>query len=323
MRKNPLVSVCIPVYNNEKTLEETMRSVLSQTYSKLELIVVDDNSKDTSLSVIRRAAEKAVQDGLAREVFDLSGRTVSYKNPDCNPAVEAPEVDFSGLPGTAPGHTIWIYHNEANLGMAGNWNRCLSLCRGDYMKLICADDLLDPSLIETEEGYMEEYPGVLLVQSDTAFLDMEGKPQGFYKRYKKSGVVEGKEAVRHSFFTRDYLGAPLANLIRSSAYKEYGGIDPAFSYIVDYDFFVKLAVHGKLYIIHEPLNFFRLRSDSNTGEVLGGDQGEAYIAEHRKLVEKYQDTLGLSDAQVNRSVRIRKLMNVLGGVYLKLHLGKR
>ena len=301
MRKNPLVSVCIPVYNNEKTLEETIRSVLSQTYSELELIVVDDNSKDTSLSVIRRAAEKAVKDGLAREVFDLSGRTVSYKNPDCNPAVEAPEVDFSGLPGTAPGHTIWIYHNEANLGMAGNWNRCLSLCRGDYMKLICADDLLDPSLIETEEGYMEEYPGVLLVQSDTAFLDMEGKPQGFYKRYKKSGVVEGS----------------------SSAYKEYGGIDPAFSYIVDYDFFVKLAVHGKLYIIHEPLNFFRLRSDSNTGEVLGGDQGEAYIAEHRKLVEKYQDTLGLSDAQVNRSVRIRKLMNVLGGVYLKLHLGKR
>ena len=58
MRKNPLVSVCIPVYNNEKTLEETIRSVLSQTYSELELIVVDDNSKDTSLSVIRRAAER-------------------------------------------------------------------------------------------------------------------------------------------------------------------------------------------------------------------------------------------------------------------------
>lgn len=321
MQKRPLVSVCIPVYNNEKTLEETMRSVLSQTYSDLELIVVDDNSRDGSLSLMKEAAGRAVSDGLASQVFDLSDRQVSYKNPDCNPATEAPEVDFSDLPEAACGHTIWIHHNDENLGMAGNWNKCLSLCRGDYMKLICADDLLAPSLIETEEGYMEEYPDVLLVQSDTQFLDMDGKPQGFYKRYKKSGVVEGKEAVRHSFFTRDYLGAPLANLIRSSAYKEYGGIDPAFSYIVDYDFFVKLAVHGKLYIIHEPLNFFRLRSDSNTGEVLGGDQGEAYVAEHRKLVEKYQDVLGLTDTQVNRSVRIRKLMNLLGGVYLKLHLG--
>ena len=323
MKQKPLISVCIPVYNNSQTLQETMDSVLRQTWPEVELILVDDNSKDDSLPLIRRTAEEAVAAGKAAAFFDLADRTVSYARPEtCNPANNAPEVDFSNLPAAVGGRSIWLYHNEKNLGMAGNWNRCLSLCRGEYIKLLCADDLLDPAILETEEGYMEEYPTVVLVQSDTEFLDTEGKPQGFYRRYRKSGLVEGKEVVRHSFFTRDYLGAPLANLIRASAYKKYGGIDPAFSYIVDYEFFVKLAVNGMLYIIHEPLNYFRLRTDSNTGEVLGGSEGERYIDEHRRLVEKYRGALGLTDSEVKRSVRIRRLMNFLGGIYLKLHLAR-
>ena len=40
--ESPLVSVCIPAYNNADTILETIQSVLTQTYQNLELIVVDD-----------------------------------------------------------------------------------------------------------------------------------------------------------------------------------------------------------------------------------------------------------------------------------------
>ncbi len=48
----PLISVIIPVYNGEETIKETIYSALNQTFTNLELIVVNDGSKDSTLSVI-------------------------------------------------------------------------------------------------------------------------------------------------------------------------------------------------------------------------------------------------------------------------------
>ena len=268
----PLVSVCIPTYNNAEYIKETIECVLKQTYNNIELIVVDDQSKDDTVAVI-----KSIEDDRLK-----------------------------------------LYINEENLGMSGNWNRCMELCTGEYIKLICADDLIHETLIEKEVAAMEQHPEVLLVESDTQFVDKNGKAKGFYKRYRKSGVVEGREISKVCVRTRDQFGAPLANLIRRSAYEQCGGFDPSFFYIVDYDFFMTIAKRGKVYIIHEPLNYFRIRYDSNTGQVMGGGKEEAYIAEHRKLFEKHADALGLSHGQVDMCVRIRKLMSFLGNIYLKI-----
>lgn len=48
----PLISVIIPAYNSEKTIQETIESVLKQTFSDFELIIVNDGSTDTTLEII-------------------------------------------------------------------------------------------------------------------------------------------------------------------------------------------------------------------------------------------------------------------------------
>ncbi|WP_323753765.1 glycosyltransferase family 2 protein [Marinobacter sp.] len=51
--ENPLVTVVIPAYNAEQYIEETLRSVLSQSYQNLEIIVVDDGSTDSTAAIVK------------------------------------------------------------------------------------------------------------------------------------------------------------------------------------------------------------------------------------------------------------------------------
>lgn len=55
--KYPLVSIVIPCYNHEKFVQESIQSVIDQTYNNIELIIIDDGSKDSSVVKIQEMIE--------------------------------------------------------------------------------------------------------------------------------------------------------------------------------------------------------------------------------------------------------------------------
>jgi glycosyltransferase involved in cell wall biosynthesis len=56
----PLVSILIPAYNAEESIADTIESALAQTWSRKEIIIVDDGSTDQTLSVAKKFAAKGV-----------------------------------------------------------------------------------------------------------------------------------------------------------------------------------------------------------------------------------------------------------------------
>ncbi len=58
--KEPLISVVIPNYNGAGYLEKCLRSLLCQTYSKMEIVVVDNASQDPSVDIVRKIAPQAI-----------------------------------------------------------------------------------------------------------------------------------------------------------------------------------------------------------------------------------------------------------------------
>ncbi len=72
-----VVSVIVPAYNDAATVERTICSVLNQTYSNLEVLVVDDGSTDETAVLVQRAADA---DPRVRLLQKANGGLVSARN---------------------------------------------------------------------------------------------------------------------------------------------------------------------------------------------------------------------------------------------------
>ena len=73
----PLVSVIIPVYKVDKYIEHCLRSVMNQTYPRLEIIAVDDGSPDNSGEICDRLA---LEDGRIKVYHNENGGVSAARN---------------------------------------------------------------------------------------------------------------------------------------------------------------------------------------------------------------------------------------------------
>lgn len=61
MDSKNLISVLLPVYNGEKYIKEAILSILNQTYTDFEILILDDGSEDNTLSIIREFRDKRIK----------------------------------------------------------------------------------------------------------------------------------------------------------------------------------------------------------------------------------------------------------------------
>src|SRR5574338_867068 len=57
----PTISVILPVYNGEKTIQETIESVLQQTFEDFELIIINDGSQDATLHQVSTLSDARIK----------------------------------------------------------------------------------------------------------------------------------------------------------------------------------------------------------------------------------------------------------------------
>ncbi len=236
----PLVSVCIPSYNYADYLPAAIESVLGQTYGNIELIIVDDCSRDKTEEIVRTYAGRC-------------------KN-------------------------IRFYRNETNLGMVGNWNRSLELTAGDFVKVMGADDLLEPSCIEKSVNTLVENPNVSLLSCARTLIDKSGRPVRTSAYSHKSGITPGTIAIRKCFFTANLIGEPVAVMFRKK--EALRGFDPRYRQLTDLEMWFHLLELGDFAFIAEPLCRFRVHEDQTTKANVSS---LAFLDDERLL---YRDYIG-------------------------------
>ena len=95
IKNNPLVCVCVPAYNAEATIGESLRSILGQDYAGLKVILADNASTDRTVEIARGLAEKDGRLEISRSAVNLGG-----------------EANFSRCIELAGGDYTAIYHAD-------------------------------------------------------------------------------------------------------------------------------------------------------------------------------------------------------------------
>lgn len=258
---NELVSICIPVYNGSKTIKGTLDTIINQTYSNIEIIVVDNCSTDNTFTIV--------------------------KNITCD--------------------KIKLYQNERNLGMAGNWNRCLEYVNGKYVHFVCADDLLKPDCIEEKIKIAEQDSEISMVFSASVIISENDEIIMSRHEYKKNCVLDGLKLAKKSYYLKNLYGEPSNVLFRADAIKKIGGFATNTCYATDWDMWLRISCLGKVGYVDKELMQYRISLSNETSKI----SYKKFLLDDKIMMQNLKEydcmKLGWTDNCIHRVMYIMRM----------------
>lgn len=227
MEELSLVSVVIVTYNSASTIVETLDSIYEQTYKKIELVISDDCSTDSTLSI-------------------------------CEEWIEGHRDRFEN---------VRLLKVEKNTGISANLNRAIREAGGVWIKSLAGDDLLAPNCIDEcftfvkrekaqicmvrlhlfdgDETYNREFE-ISLDNDMYRFLRMNNR-EDQYRRVLYKHILPGPGI----FYSKEL-------------WKVIGGFDEKYPNFEEYSFELKVLEREKVYFLDKPLVWWRQRDGSLT-----------------------------------------------------------
>ncbi len=168
MIKNPIVSIVIPAYNEEEDIDGCVRTLVKQNYKPLEIIFVDDGSKDKTLEILRKYKSIKIlkQDhkgpGAARNfgVSKSKGEIIVFVDADMEFNEDYIEKLVKPI---LEGKTIGTNHPEEIVKNQDNiwskcWGRRLTTFQGDFAiyRAIKKDKFLEAGGFDPSRGYADD-----------------------------------------------------------------------------------------------------------------------------------------------------------------------
>jgi len=155
---------------------------------------------------------------------------------------------------TYPDPRLRLVRNAHNLGLFGNFNRCLELSQGTYIRFLCSDDRLAPNCLTHEIAVMERYPTVSLLSTHGQRIDETGSLLGLQSNHFPPGIYHSPEAIHailwfQAHYAYNPLNYPSGVLLRRNAAMKAGRFDETMRMSGDVDFFLRVLAHGDLAIV--------------------------------------------------------------------------
>jgi glycosyltransferase involved in cell wall biosynthesis len=204
----------MPMRNSLPYLVEAIDSIVNQTFTDWELVIVDNASTDDSVAYAR---ERAAADTR-----------------------------------------IHIFENEHNIGVTGSLNRGLSLCRGEWIARMDADDRALPDRFARQIAFLDENEDVIVLSCFAHYIDSKGR-----RIARGPHDLTSREAYRRYMAERKVIGIlhPGA-MIKRSEIDAIGGYRTEYEPAEDTDLWNRISERGVVMVLPEFLMEYRLHDTS-------------------------------------------------------------
>lgn len=245
----PRVSILLQTYNQAQYLDESVASLLSQTWQDFELRIVDDCSPDDTWQVLQK---------------------------------------YQGLP------RVTLVRNPHNLGQHASTNLHMASLSGELVLFASGDDVYYPRLLERQVDAFESDPAIVLVHVNGHMIDSESKffklISNWYKEELESDdylrqiadilrqdhVLSGPLFRKYLILTSNNLIASHSTcLVRRAALDAAGPFDETLPQVSDWDMWLRIAEHGDVAYLAEPLVGWRRHTESLSAVMQVSGEGTA------------------------------------------------
>ncbi len=203
------------------------------------------------------------------------------------------------LQGLASDPRIRLMRVPRGGGAPANWAAVTAQARGEFIKLVCGDDILYPTSLAEQVAAFDQHPEAVLVASQRDIVDETGVPvvrgRGVQHLH---GLVDGRQAVRRSVRAgTNVFGEPACVLMRRQVLIDSGGWDSRSPFLLDQATCSRVLMHGPMVAVRRPLAGFRI-SAAQWSVALSREQSEHARAFHRRISDEYEGLLSRSDVRI-------------------------
>jgi spore maturation protein CgeD len=219
---NPLVSVILTSYNKPLTIAKAIKSVLKQSYTDWELLIMDDNSNEETVQIIMKY---------------LKDKRIKYHNSKIQDSERYKTTRYATL-----------------------INKSIPLTKGNYITYLTDDNEFLPNRLKIMAKYLESHPKADVVYSKQMVKTINNNGEEIKTFIRRTYGILDKPAgyVDHCSIMHSRL---IANKVYDK-YGSFWNEDPKYWFNGDAAFWKRLTEFGVFYPIHEILDVAYKAPDS-------------------------------------------------------------
>ena len=203
---------------------------------------------------------------------------------------------------------IRYFENSENIGLVGNWNRCLALAQGEYVGILPADDLYLPRMLERSVEMLDAHPHVGFCHSGFHRIDARGQIVETRQEWDVDQVIPGLSELR-KLVLGCYM-TPASVVVRRDCFDELGGFDGRFRFEIDWLMWLRIALAHDVAYIAEPLVLQRHQHPGSvTAKTVAGQPRLRTSEDFRILQEVFRKLPPSPEWREIRREAYRRLMN--------------